>query len=100
MLNEIPWVGGSDAERPGAVPPAVAAFDALPGELRDHELLRVSAGEEIPGLAEELAVPLPPPRKERRSVLLPDDQPPPPPPPAGPPRPGPGAGRPKGSRPT
>jgi hypothetical protein len=72
MLNEIPWVSGMDAERPGVIPPAVAALDTLPGDLRGDELLRISAGEEIPGLAEELAVPLPPPRKEKRSALVGD----------------------------
>jgi hypothetical protein len=101
FLEEIAWVSGMDAEQPGAVPPAVAALDTLPGEMSADELLRVSAGEMIPGLAEELAQPLPPPRKEKRPILLGEcPTSPAPPPGAGSPPAGPGATRSKGNPPS
>jgi hypothetical protein len=70
MLEEIPWSYGRKAELLEAENPALAAADHMAVELRDDELRRLAAGEEVPGLEELATFKLPPPRKEKRSILL------------------------------
>ncbi len=67
MVEEIPWAVGDDAEKmlEGT---KVGEYDNLPGEMRDDELLRTSAGEDVPGLKEKVSQPLPPPRKRKPTL--------------------------------
>jgi hypothetical protein len=61
LLGSIPWVLGEDGRKLGAGK-ALGRLDALPAELRDDEVLRIAAGESVPGLEEDFPRRLPPPR--------------------------------------
>jgi len=61
LLDEIPWAVGDDGKRMLSGT-KLGRFDEGAAELRDHQVLRVSAGEEIQGLEDDLLKELPPPR--------------------------------------
>jgi hypothetical protein len=70
MIQEIPWmVGRGAAEK---VPPKVATYDEGAVELHDEELLRLGAGEDVPGLPDpKQTMPPPRPRTEQGRKGLP-----------------------------
>jgi hypothetical protein len=67
LIEEIPWAAGDDAYTV-LKGNKLLEYDDLPGELSADQLMRVAAGEEIPGLKEELAKRLPPPRRAKPTV--------------------------------
>jgi hypothetical protein len=71
MLDEIPWASGADATT--ILRPAVARADAGAAELRDDELQRLAAGEQVPGWEAEAGLVLPERRRVREpgSILTP-----------------------------
>lgn len=64
LIEELPWSCGKDGAN--EVTPAVAEFDQSVVELRDDELLRLSAGEHLPELDElkTLEMPAPTPKTQ------------------------------------
>ena len=68
MVDEIPWAVGDDGVKLyGGT--TVGRFDAMAGELRDDELLRVASGQTAPTLA-DFPDKLPPPRRDKKSVVM------------------------------
>jgi hypothetical protein len=67
MLNEIPWATGADGAKvsDGTV---VGRFDVMAAELRDDELILVSAGKPVAGLDENWPARLPPPRPKQAAL--------------------------------
>jgi hypothetical protein len=62
MIKSIPWTRGrTDRDK---VNPNVAKYMDCAVELRDHELMAVALGNELPDFAEKMAMKLPPPRHE------------------------------------
>ncbi len=70
MLDSIPWPTGQDAEKLLG-DRAVGRFDRMASELRDDELIRLSAGDFAPTLADNWPTELPPARPRTKAIDAP-----------------------------
>jgi hypothetical protein len=68
MVDEIPWAVGDHGEKM-AEGTLLGRLDKMPGELRDDEVLRISSGQTVPGLADDFPTKLPPARSKPSKLL-------------------------------
>ncbi len=68
MVDEIPWAVGDEGAKASAGT-MLGRMDKMAGELRDDEVLKISSGQTVPGLADDFPDRLPPPKKKESKLL-------------------------------
>jgi len=75
MLQEIPWMVSSSGNAKASLPEPLQKYHGMSAELRDTEIMRVAAGNSVPGIEDIQTFKLPPPRSPiERAQEAPKDE--------------------------